>query len=121
MPPRTAAPPSRSSQLATRARSTARVVYARAAPVVRATGRAAARAAAEEKHTLTALAAAGALGYAEREGMLDNISMIDNVDPKVQVAVAAWLLAKFSKSKTASHVATGLACVALYDGVKNRG
>lgn len=120
MPPRTAAP-SRSSQLATRARSTARVVYARAAPVVRATGRAAARAAAEEKHTLTALAAAGALGYAEREGMLDNVSMIDNVDPKVQVAVAAWLLAKFSKSKTASHVATGLACVALYDGVRNRG
>ena len=120
MPPRTAAP-SRSSQLATRARSTARVVYARAAPVVRAPGRAAARAAAEEKHTLTALAAAGALGYAEREGMLDNISMIDNVDPKVQVAVAAWLLAKFSKSKTASHVATGLACVALYDGVRNRG
>lgn len=120
MPPRTAAS-SRSSQLATRARSTARVVYARAAPVVRATGRAAARAAAEEKHTLTALAAAGALGYAEREGMLDNISMIDNVDPKVQVAVAAWLLAKFSKSKTASHVATGLACVALYDGVRNRG
>ncbi len=120
MPPRTAAP-ARSTALATRARRTARVVYARAAPMVRSTARAAARAASEEKHTLTALAAAGALGYAEREGMLDNISIIDNVDPKVQVAVGAWLIAKFSKSKTFSHVATGLACVALYDGVRNRG
>lgn len=121
MPPRTTAPRSRTTALATRAASATRVVVARAAPMVRRGASAAASAAREEKHTLTALAAAAALGYAEREDMLSNVSLIDGVDPKVQVALIAWGIGKWSKSKTAQHVATGLGSVAIYDAVRSRG
>ncbi len=118
MPPRTA---SRSAALAPRpAPSRARVIVARAAPIARRVGSAALQTARDERHTIAALVAAGALGYADREGMLESWSLVDGIDPKVQLALAAMVVAKVSKSRTAAHVATGIGSVALYDLVKNR-
>lgn len=120
MPPRTA---TRSTSLAQRAAPVAqraRVIVARAAPVARRVGGAALNAARDEKHTIAALGSAAVLGYADREGMLDSWSLIDGVDPKVQLALGLWLGAKFTKSRTLSHVATGVGSVALYDAIRNR-
>lgn len=110
---------SRSTALA-RTQQRARVIVARAAPVARRVGGAALNAARDEKHTIAALVSAGVLGYADREGMLESWSLIDGIDPKVQLALAAFLVAKVSKSRTAAHVATGLGSVAIYDLVKSR-
>ena len=92
----------------------------RAAPVVRRVGSATAKAAMSEKHTLTALAAAGALGYMEKEDMLSNFTLIEGVDPKVQIALIAWGAGRFTKNNMLQHLATGLGSVALYDYIKNR-
>lgn len=116
MPPRTA---SRSTALA-RTQQRARVIVARAAPVARRVGGAALAAARDERHTIAALVAAGVLGYADREGMLDSWTLIEGIDPKVQLALGAMLIARVSKSRTAAHVATGIGSVALYDLVRNR-
>lgn len=119
MPPRTAA---RSTAIArpAPAPSRTRVIVARAAPIARRVGGAALQAAKDERHTLAALASAGVLGYADREGMLERFSLIDGVDPKVQLALGVYLAARFTKSRTLSHVATGVGSVALYDMIRNR-
>ena len=67
----------------------AQMAFQRAAPIARRVGGATAKAAMSEKHTLTALAAAGALGYMEKEDMLANFTLIEGVDPKVQLALMA--------------------------------
>jgi hypothetical protein len=81
----------------------------------RAVGRglsAAARSARDEKHTITAMAAAGAIGAAKRFGVtLPHVSALGT--PGTYGAIA-WLAARYLKSKTLSHVATGLLCVAAY-------
>lgn len=96
------------------------MAMARAAPVARRVGGAAAKAAMGEKHTIVALVASAALGYADREDMLERFSFIDGVDPKVQLALAVWLVGKMTKNNTIQHAATGIASVALYDAVKSR-
>lgn len=111
---------SRSTAMARPAPSRARVIVARAAPIARRVGGAALQAARDERHTIAAVVSAGVLGYADREGMLESWSLIDGIDPKVQLALAAFLVAKVTKSRTASHVATGIGSVAVYDLVKSR-
>jgi len=72
-----------------------------------------AKAAYDRKHKLVALAAAGVLGYARREGMLDNVPGIDAIGPEGNLALAAQLIAEFTGSTMADHVATGLGSVAI--------
>jgi hypothetical protein len=85
----------------------------KAAKMVRAGASKAAKLAAQEKHTFTALGAAGALGYARREGWLDNLPQIEAIGPEGSLALAAFIAGKFMKSEIANHLATGLGCVAL--------
>ncbi len=82
-------------------------------------GSAVAAAAKDEKHTLVALGAAAALGYASRKGK-DGKSIASGL-PKVEAlgvagtyALAAFVAAKYTKSRTLRHVATGLGSVAAY-------
>lgn len=119
MPPRTATR-SASTSIARPAAQRARVIVQRVAPIARRAGSAALSAARDEKHTIAALVSAAALGYADREDMLSNFSIIDGVDPKAQLALALFIGARITKSKTISHVATGVGAVALYDAVRNR-
>lgn len=94
-------------------------VPAGAQRVARRVGGAAARAAWDEKHTLVALAAAGALGYAQKENM--ELPHIEAIGMPATYAAAAFLGARMFKSKTLAHVATGLACVAVNDYVRGTG
>lgn len=73
----------------------------------------AAQIARDEMHTLVAVGAAGAFGYARREDMLANIPKIEAIGAEGTYALVAFAAGKFLKSKVASHVATGLACVAV--------
>jgi hypothetical protein len=77
-------------------------------------GTAAAAVAAAEKHTMWALGAAGALGYASREDMLTSVPRIDALGVEGTLGAAAWVIGKMTGSKVASHVATGLLSVAIY-------
>lgn len=85
----------------------------RAGAVARRVGGAAAAAARDEAHTITALLAAAALGYARRENMLANLPQIEAIGPEGSIALVAYALGKMTKSKIASHVATGLGAVAV--------
>lgn len=69
------------------------------------------RAIASEKHTLTAIGAAVALGLIEKSGVA--IPTIGPLGPAATLGIGAWILGRTSKSPTAQHVATGLLCVAL--------
>lgn len=94
-------------------------VPAGAQRVARRVGGAAARAAWDEKHTLVALVAAGALGYAQKENM--DLPAIEALGVPATYALAAFVGSKVTKSKMLSHVATGLACVAVNDWVRGSG
>lgn len=65
-----------------------------------------------EKHTLTALGAAVALGLAERQGW--KIPALPMIGPAATYGLGAWVLAKYTGNKMASHAATGLLSVAAY-------
>lgn len=88
-------------------------------PAARRAVSAIARQAVNERHRLTALAAAAALGASERFGM--NLPEIPMVGRAGTYGLAAFALAKFTKSETMSHVATGLLSVAVHDLAKGGG
>lgn len=73
-----------------------------------------ARHAAEEKHRLVACAAAGIVGYAEKENW--NLPHVDMLGVPATYGLGLWLLQKsgYLKSKTLSHACTGLLAVAAY-------
>jgi hypothetical protein len=81
--------------------------------VARRGGRAALSAARDEKHTITALAAAGALGLAKRYSV--DLPKIGKLGTAGTYGVGAYLVGRFTKSKTWQHVATGLLSVALHE------
>lgn len=83
----------------------------RAGRAARHYGAHAGRAVASEKHTLAALAAAGAYGLIEKSGV--SIPTIGPLGPAATVGMAAWLYGRMSKNQTAQHVATGLLAVAI--------
>lgn len=75
---------------------------------------AAGRQAAEEKHRLVACAAAGIVGYAEREGW--NLPHVEMIGVPATYGLGLWFLQKsgYLRSKTLSHACTGLLAVASY-------
>lgn len=100
---RAPAPTIRISAPAAIARRAGRAVR-RAAPRV-------GRAVASEKHTITAIVAAGVLGFAEKSGVA--LPSLGPVGPAGTAGLIAWAVGRATKSQTASHVATGLLCVAV--------
>lgn len=89
--------------------------YAGSGGAVSTAGRGAAlkAAAMQEKHTLVAVGAAVALGMAKRQGW--NLPHLPMLGPAASYGLAAWALAKYSKSRVAGHAATGLLSVAAYE------
>lgn len=86
-----------------------------AANLARRGASAAARAAASERHTLTAMGAAAALGYVEGSGT--QVPKIDALGVAGTYGGLAWMVGRFTKSRVAEHVATGLLAVAVRDMV----
>lgn len=66
-----------------------------------------------EKHTLTALAAAAALGFAKRQGF--KLPSFPMLGPAATYGLGAWALSKYTGNKMASHAATGMLSVAMYE------
>ncbi len=85
---------------------------ARAGAAVRRGATAAGKALADEKHTLTAIVASAALGLAKRQGI--SLPKIDQIGTAGTYGAAAWVAARMMKSRTLSHVATGLLSVAAF-------
>lgn len=73
---------------------------------------AAAQVAREEKHTIAAVGAAAVCGYAEKEDW--NLPKIDMLGTPGTYGVLTYIAGRYMKSKTLSHVATGLLSVAAY-------
>ncbi len=71
----------------------------------------AAREAREEKHTLYALGAAAALGYAERQEY--DLPHVEAVGVAGTYGVLAWIIGKYTKNRSARHMATGLLSIAV--------
>jgi hypothetical protein len=90
----------------------------RGARLARRAGGAVARAALSEKHTVTALVAAGILGYMQRPPAagapartpLPHLAALGEAGT---YAAAAWVIGRMTGSPVAQHVATGLGCVAV--------
>jgi hypothetical protein len=104
-------PPPRTIVAAPRTITRTRTVVAR---VARRAGGAAVAAAQAEKHTMAAVVASGLVGYAQRQGMLENIPHIQAIGPIGTLGAVAWVGGRFMRSRVLSHVATGLLSVAVY-------
>ena len=76
---------------------------------------AAAKAAMAEKHRITAVAAAAVLAIARRNGY--ELPTVAGLPPAVAYGLAAWAAERFTKSRVAGHVATGLLSVGIYDAI----
>jgi cell wall assembly regulator SMI1 len=85
---------------------------ARAGRSIRRGATAAGRAIADEKHTLTAIVAAAGLGLAKRQDI--KLPKIDAIGTAGTYGAIAWVGARFMKSRTLAHVATGLLSVAAF-------
>jgi len=90
------------------------MVVRRAAPVQHGRFRRAFSRAAEDKHIFVAAAAAGALGYAEREGW--SIPHFGAAGEAGTLALAGYVLTRYGgvKSRVLRHATTGFACIAAY-------
>ena len=79
---------------------------------IRKTGSKVMQAALSEKHTLTAMAAAGALGLAERNNVpLPHLAFLGRAGT---YGALAWAIGRYTGNRTAEHLATGLLSVASY-------
>jgi hypothetical protein len=76
-------------------------------------------AALSEKHTLTAIGAALALGLAKKQGF--KLPSLPLMGPAATYGLAAWALSKYTKNNVAAHAATGLLSVAAYEMVSGGG
>lgn len=79
----------------------------------------AARAALDERHTLVSVASAAVLGYMASTGT--SLPHISALGIPGTYGVAAWAIGRMTKSRTASHVATGLLAVQAYSMARNAG
>jgi len=84
----------------------------RAGAVARRGLTAAGKAAADEKHTIAAVAASAGLGFLKRQSV--DLPKIEQLGTAGTYGVAAWLAARMTKSRTMSHVATGMLSVAAF-------
>lgn len=91
----------------------------RAAGLARRGFSAASRIAAQEKHTFAAVAAAAALGYAQKAGV--QLPRIEALGTSGTYGLVAWAAGKYMKSPVMSHVATGLLSVAAYQFGRGEG
>lgn len=109
-------PPPRTAIVAARPQQRTRtVIVQQGAAIARRAGSAIARQAAEEKHTLFAVGASLAVGWADSRNMLDSVpTLIPGTGPVGTLALVAWGLGKFTGSRMARHTATGLASVAAF-------
>lgn len=85
---------------------------AKAKAAAKSAGRAALHRAQAEKHTLGAVMAGAALGYAERSKM--QLPHVASLGVAGTYGIAAWMASKHLRSRTLSHVATGLLTIAAY-------
>ena len=97
----------------------AQMIIARSAPVAKKVGGAVKAAAISEKHTIAAVVTAGALGYMDKNGQLDNLQVIDALPPIATVGIGLWIAGRFTKSPMLQHAATGALSIAVYNGVRN--
>lgn len=82
-------------------------------------GRAALHRAQQEKHTMGAVLAGAALGFAEKQKM--TLPHFATLGVAGTYGVAAWFGAKHLRSRTLSHVATGLLTIAAYQFARGEG
>ncbi len=82
-------------------------------------GRAAFERAKQEKHTMGAVLAGAALGFAERQKV--QLPHFSTLGVAGTYGVAAWFGAKHLRSRTLSHVATGLLTIAAYQFARGEG
>lgn len=74
---------------------------------------AAARLALEERHTIAAVITGAVAGYMRRSGT--TIPHVSALGIPGTWGAAAWLAARYTKSRTLGHVATGLLTIAAYE------
>lgn len=74
---------------------------------------AAAKAASNEKHTIAAVLGAAVLGHATKNKW--KVPQVESLGPAATWGFAAWALGRYTKNRTAQHVATGLLSVAAYE------
>jgi hypothetical protein len=82
----------------------------KAKAAIRRVGSAGAQLAKDEKHTFTALLAAAASGYVKGAGM--TVPYVDALGLEGTYGLVAWGIARYTRNRTAEHVATGLLSVA---------
>jgi len=75
-----------------------------------------AAAAMAEKHTVAAVAAAGALGLLERNNV--PVPYLEFLGKAGSMGALAWIAGKYTGNVTVQHVATGLLSVAAYELAK---
>jgi hypothetical protein len=68
---------------------------------------------------MTAIGAALAIGYAQRQGW--QIPQVAGLSPSATAGLAAWAYGRWGKSQTAQHLATGLLSVAAYSWAATSG
>lgn len=84
----------------------------RAGAIARRGFSAAGRAAASEKHTIAAVAAAATLGFMQRSGV--SLPRIDALGTAGTYGLVSWAAGRFMKSPVLSHIATGLMSISAY-------
>lgn len=67
----------------------------------------------EEKHTIAAVGAAAALGFAKKSGV--SLPAAPFLGVAGTYGLAAWVIGKYTHSRTARHIATGLLSVAAFE------
>lgn len=85
----------------------------RVVAAARRSGGAAAKAASAERHTLAAVGASAALGFLKRNNV--TLPKVAALGTPGTYGLALWMLARWTNSKVAGHMATGLLCLAAYD------
>jgi len=100
------------ANLARRSQPRIVVVGPRAKQIARKAGGYALAKARDEKHTMAAVLASLVLGYLDKSGF--DIPTVPGLGRAGTLGVAAFAAAKFTNSKTARHVATGMLSVAAY-------
>lgn len=96
----------------------ARTLVRRSAALAHHVGRRAIEAAEKEKHTLTAIAAAGIMGWARSSDagrdLIERLPALGPLGVEGTLALGFWVFGRWGRSRIAEHVATGLGSVAIY-------
>ena len=91
----------------------------RVVQAARRSGSRVASAANAERHTLAAVGAAAALGFLKRSNV--KLPMVAALGVPGTYGIVLWALARYTKSRIAGHMATGLLCLSAYEVAQNLG